>query len=70
MSIDRALVRGVILDLEMVLFQGLSIKGPEGYERCRRLLSEPGDIVERRSELEKRRQRLLSARQELVEAFL
>ena len=70
MSIDRVLVRGLILDLETVLFQGLSINGPGGYERCRRLLSEPGDIVERRSELEKRRQRLLSARQELVEAFL
>ncbi|KAF8270214.1 P-loop containing nucleoside triphosphate hydrolase protein [Lactarius quietus] len=70
MSIDRALVRGLILGLETALFHGLSINGPEGYERCRRLLSEPEDIVERRSELEKRRQRLLSARKELVEAFL
>jgi hypothetical protein len=70
MSIDRAIVRGLILGLEMALFQGLSINGPGGYERCRRLLSEPEDIVERRSELEKRRQRLLSARRELVEAFL
>ncbi len=70
MSIDRALVRGLIADLEGVLFHGLSINGPEGHERCRRLLSEPDDIVERRSELEKRRQRLLSARKELVEAFM
>jgi hypothetical protein len=70
MSIDRAIVRGLILGLETALFQGLSINGPGGYERCRRLLSEPEDIVERRSELEKRRQRLLSARRELVEAFL
>ena len=70
MSIDRVLVRGLIPDLEAVLFQGLSIDGPGVYERCRRLLREPGDIVERRSELEKRRQRLLSARQELVEVFL
>jgi hypothetical protein len=70
MSIDRALVRGLILGLEMELFQGLSINGPGGYERCRRLLSEPEGIVERRSELEKRQQRLLSARKELIEAFL
>ena len=70
MSIDRALVRGLIPDLETELFRGLSINGPGGYERCRRLLSEPGDVVERRSELEKRRQRLLSARKELIEAFL
>ncbi|KAI9465220.1 P-loop containing nucleoside triphosphate hydrolase protein [Lactarius psammicola] len=70
MSIDRAMVRGLTPDLEKVLFNGLSINGPGGYERCRRLLSEPEDIVERRSELEKRRQRLLSARKELVEAFV
>ncbi|KAI9441577.1 P-loop containing nucleoside triphosphate hydrolase protein [Lactarius indigo] len=70
MSIDRALVRGLTHDLEKALFSGLSINGPGGYERCRKLLSEPEDIVERRSELEKRRQRLLSARKELVEAFV
>ncbi|KAH9007584.1 P-loop containing nucleoside triphosphate hydrolase protein [Lactarius deliciosus] len=70
MSIDRALVRGLTHDLEKTLFSGLSINGPGGYERCRMLLSEPEDIVERRSELEKRRQRLLSARKELVEAFV
>jgi len=70
MTIDRALVRGLTHDLEKALFNGLSINGPGGYERCRRLLSEPEDTVERRSELEKRRQRLLSARKELVEAFV
>jgi hypothetical protein len=69
MSIDRALVRGLSPRLEEVLFRGLSINGPGGYDRCRRLLSESEDIVERRSELEKRRERLLSARKELVEAF-
>jgi hypothetical protein len=70
MSIDRALVRGLLLGLDKVLHHGLSTGGPEGYERCRRLLSESGDVSELRSELDKRRQRLLSARKELVEAFL
>lgn len=70
MSIDRALVRGLLLGLEEALHHGLSTGGPGGYERCRRLLSEPGSVSERRSELDKRRQRLLSARKELVEAFL
>jgi len=69
MSIDRTLLRGVTVGLEEALFDGLSISGPKGYERCRRLLSEPEDIVERRSELEKRRQRLLSAQKEFVELF-
>jgi hypothetical protein len=34
------------------------------------LLSEPEDIVERRGELQKRRKRLLSAKEELIEAFV
>ncbi|KAI9465219.1 P-loop containing nucleoside triphosphate hydrolase protein [Lactarius psammicola] len=69
MSIDRTLLRGVTVGLEEALFDGLNISGPKGYERCRRLLSEPEDIVERRSELEKRRQRLISAQEEFVELF-
>jgi hypothetical protein len=70
MGIDRTLVRGVPRGLEGVLFSGLGINGPGGYERCRLLLSEPEDIIERRSELEKRRQRLLSAKEELIELFV
>jgi hypothetical protein len=69
MSIDRTLLRGVTVDLETTLLGGLAIDGSVGYERCRRLLSEPEDIVERRSELEKRRQRLLSAQKEFIELF-
>ena len=69
MSIDQTLLRGVTADLEKTLLDGLSINGSVGYERCRRLLSEPEDIVERRSELEKRRHRLLSAQKELIELF-
>lgn len=69
MCIDRILLRGVTVGLEDALFDGLCINGPGGYERCRKLLSEPGDVVERRSELEKRQQRLLLARKELTELF-
>ena len=70
MGIDRTLLRGVTVGLEAALFRGLAIHGPTGYERCRILLSEPEDIVERRSELEKRRLRLLLAKGELIEAFI
>ena len=69
MSIDRTLLRGVTVGLGTTLLEGLAINGPEAFERCRRLLSEPEDIVERRSELEKRRQRLLLAQKEFVELF-
>jgi hypothetical protein len=70
MGIDRTLVRGMTLGLAGVLFHGLAISGPGGYERCKLLLREPEDTVERRSELEKRRQRLLSAKEELIEVFV
>ena len=69
MSIDQTLLRGVTVDLEEALLEGLRIDGPGGYERCRRLMSEPEDIVERRSELEKRRKRLLSAQKEFIDLF-
>jgi Dynamin GTPase effector domain len=70
MGIDRTLVRGVTRDLEEVLLRGLSVNGPEGYERCKMLLSEPEEIAERRNELEKRRRRLVLAKEELIEEFV
>jgi len=70
MGVDRTLLRGVTVGLEAALFKGLAINGPGGYEKCRALLSEPEDIVERRSELQKRRQRLQSAKVALIAAFV
>ncbi|KAI0302311.1 P-loop containing nucleoside triphosphate hydrolase protein [Multifurca ochricompacta] len=69
MGIDRTLLRGVRVGLEEALFNGISISGPGGHERCRMLLSEPEDVVEHRNELQKRRDRLLMAKEELVQAF-
>lgn len=70
MGIDRTLVRGVTRDLEGVLLSGLGVSGPEGYKRCNMLLSEPEEIAERRNELEKRRRRLVLAKEELIEEFV
>jgi hypothetical protein len=70
MGVDRTLVRGVTLDLQGVLYKGLAINGPGGYERCKALLSEPEDIANRRSKLKERRQRLLLAKDELIEVFV
>ena len=70
MGVDRTLVRGVTVGLEGALFSGLAINGPGAYEKCKMLLSEPEDIAERRSELHKRQQRLLSAKEELIDVFV
>jgi Dynamin GTPase effector domain len=70
MGIDRTLVRGVTRGLEGVLLSGLGVSGPDGYKRCKMLLSEPEEIAERRDELEKRRWRLVSAKEELIEEFV
>lgn len=70
MSIDRTMLRGMSVGLEGALLRGLAISAPDGYQRCRVLLSEPEDIIERRGELQKRLERLISARKELVDAFM
>ncbi|KAF8504672.1 P-loop containing nucleoside triphosphate hydrolase protein [Russula emetica] len=69
MAIDRTMVRGLKVGLESALFNGMDISGPGGYERCRLLLSEPEGIVARRTELQKRRDRLGRAKEELLQAF-
>lgn len=69
MAIDRTMVRGLKVGLESVLFNGMEISGPGGYERCRLLLSEPEGIIARRTELQKRRDRLGRAKEELLQAF-
>jgi hypothetical protein len=70
MCIDRTLLRGVTVGLETTLRTRLVINGPGAYERCKSFLSEPEDIVERRGELQNRRQRLLAVRKELIETFV
>jgi hypothetical protein len=69
MAIDRTMVRGLKFGLESALFNGMEISRRGGYERCMLLLSEPGDVVARRTELQKRRDRLGRAKEELLHAF-
>ena len=69
MTLDQGLIRGLTSGLENALFVGLGVSGPQGFENCRRLLQEPPNIVERRDELKKRRDRLNSARRELMDVF-
>jgi hypothetical protein len=70
MGLDRTMLRGVTVGLQDTLIKGLNISGSDGYQRCMMLLSEPEHIAELRTGLQNRRQRLVSARKELVEAFM
>ena len=69
MAIDRTMVLGLKVGLESALFNGMGISGPGAHERCRLLLSEPEDIIARRTRLQKRRVRLERAKEELFQAF-
>jgi len=69
MTIDRALLRGVKVGLESVLFNDLDISGSEGHNRCRLLLSESEDVFARRNELQKKCDRLAKGKEELLQAF-
>ncbi|KAI0343435.1 hypothetical protein BDW22DRAFT_1170105 [Trametopsis cervina] len=71
-AIDYELVLGMNRDhrLESVLYHGLGLTGPDANKRCREFLSEPPQIISRRAELEKRRERLESAKKELMNVWL
>ncbi|KAF9807180.1 hypothetical protein IEO21_08339 [Rhodonia placenta] len=72
MAIDHELVLGLSRDgsLENVLLKGLGITGAEGQRRCQEFLQEPRDVVKRRQELQKRWERLETARKELMDLWL
>ena len=69
MAIDRALIWGMMNDLEVALLNGLGINGPEAFNNCKRLLQEPESVMQRRKELQMRRERLSNAQQELISVF-
>ncbi|KAI0925224.1 hypothetical protein AcW1_007088 [Taiwanofungus camphoratus] len=71
MAIDYELVLGLNRDgaLENALREGLGIIGPDGHRRSREYLQEHRDVVTRRQELEKRRERLDKAKTELMDLF-
>ena len=71
-AIDHELVLGLDRDgaLERVLLKGLGITGPDGQRRCREFLQEPPNFVTRRQELQKRWERLDTAKKELMDIWL
>ncbi|TFY61367.1 hypothetical protein EVJ58_g4550 [Rhodofomes roseus] len=72
MAVDRELILGIDSDgaLESVLLKGLGITGSDGPRRCKDFLQEPSNVVTRRQELQKRWERLDTAKQELMDIWL
>lgn len=72
MAIDYELVLGLDREraLENALLKGLGIVGAEGRQKCREYLQESPGMMSRREELVKKRDRLLTARQELIDLWL
>ncbi|EMD32900.1 hypothetical protein CERSUDRAFT_76972 [Gelatoporia subvermispora B] len=68
MALDHELVLGLTRGggLDQVILQGLGITGADGYRRCQELLQEPPNILALRTELQKRRERLEMANDELM----
>ncbi|EGN91813.1 hypothetical protein SERLA73DRAFT_127992 [Serpula lacrymans var. lacrymans S7.3] len=65
MAIDHDLVRGLETGPERILIKNLEATGTGGYERCQLLLEEQHSTRIRREELQKKRKRLNTAKDEL-----
>ncbi|CAL1711881.1 unnamed protein product [Somion occarium] len=72
MAIDHELILALDRDraLETALLKGLGITGAEAYQKCKEFLQEAPNVVARREELQKKRDRLVTAQQELVDLWL
>ena len=72
MAIDYELVLGLDRDqaLEKAIRKGLGIGGADSVTHCSELIKEPRNIAERREELLKKRERLDTARKQLMETWL
>jgi len=66
LAIDHELVRGLEQDLSTALYSGLGINGADGFRVCKELMQESPHVAGRREELNKKRERLVIASQELL----
>lgn len=72
MAIDHELILGLHRNgaLQDGLLKGLGITGADGPRRCKDFLQEPPSIVKRRQELQKRWERLDTAKRELMDLWV
>lgn len=70
MTIDHELVLGIERDIGSALSKGLGINGPNAFQTACELLREPSNISARRGELQKKLDRLNTARTELLQVAI
>lgn len=70
LAIDYEIVRGLHKGMEQALLDGLSLTGPDAYARCQLMVQEHSTVASKRTELQKKLDRLHAASLELRKLFV
>jgi Dynamin GTPase effector domain len=70
MAIDHEFMFGVERDIQITLLKGLRLSGQDGFKIARELIQEPHNVSACREELQKKLDRLYTARNELLHVGL
>ncbi|KAG1734532.1 P-loop containing nucleoside triphosphate hydrolase protein [Suillus lakei] len=70
LAIDYEVVRGLHKGIEQALLDGLSLTGPEAHARCQLMVQEHSTVSSKRTELQKKLDRLHAASLELRKLFV
>jgi len=65
LAIDHEMVRGLENGIEHALRDGLNLTGPDAQARCQMMVQEPSGVASRRTDLQKKLDRLHAASLEL-----
>jgi hypothetical protein len=66
LAVDREILRGLDSGIGPALFRGLGLGGENGHQKCKELLQEPPNTASRRTELQKKRDRLSTGKNHLT----
>jgi hypothetical protein len=70
LAIDYEIVRGLHKGIEQALLDGLSLTGPDAHMRCQLMVQEHSNVSSKRTELQKKLDRLHAASLELRKLFV
>lgn len=70
LAIDYEIVRGLHKGIEQALLDGLSLTGPDAHTRCQLMVQEHSNVSSKRTELQKKLDRLRAASTELRKLFV
>jgi hypothetical protein len=70
LAIDYEIVRGLHKGMEQALLDGLSLTGADAYARCQLMVQEHSTVSSKRTELQKKLDRLHAASLELRKLFV